>query len=195
MSEVQLFPQMTRSRWDKDELVEALHSASPHVRFLLKELSENDRVAARELKSKRVAYAIVQRICNSSNKDNLVLTHVDDDSGEKTYSLNPEYRDLIKPVVGDAEEPPPTPPRVRRKTLGMGRGRKNMSATDGIADPRGLGRIRQVTQSANGRSIAFPEGVPLDFCQELMAFLNSTAGSPGRYRIVLDSSGPRLEIG
>ncbi len=194
MSDVQLFPQVSRTRWGEDELTEALHSASPHVRFLLKELCEaDDDVPARELKSKRVAYAIVQRICNSSNKDALVLSKLNPETGEKTYRVNPEYRNAVRPIVSECEEPPPTPPRPRRKTFGVGRGRRNMSSLDGIADPHGIGRIRQVTQNSNGRSLAFPDGVPLNFCQELIGFLNSTSIAT-KYRIVLDTTGPRLEV-
>ena len=188
---------MDRARWSDDELTEAVQSASAHVRFLLKELSQSDHVPARELKSKRVAYAIVQRICNSANKDSLVLADVN--GGEKTYHLHPDYRDKVVPLVRDAPVPPPTPVRPRRpKSNGMGRGRRGMSATDGIADPTGgLGasgmRMRRITQNASGRFLAFPEGVSLEFCQDLMGFLNSNAGSI-RYRVVLDAEGPRLEI-
>ena len=195
MSEVQLFPQVGKSKWVQDELAESLAVASPHVRYLLKELSETKgEIAASDLKSKRVSYAIVQRICNSSNKDALVLTNTDPATGEKSYRLNPDYREMVTPIVRDATEPPPTPPRPRRpKNTGMGRGRRSaqMSAVDGIADPQGFGRIRQVTQTTGTRSIAFPSGISLEFCQELISFLNHTGST--RYRVVLDGAGPRLE--
>ena len=192
-SEVQMFhPQPTRNRWDREELADAVQSSSPHVQYLLHELSRAPRVGASQLKSKRVAYAIVQRICNSAGKDSLVL--VEDEDGEKQYFLNPRYRDDIRPLVADAKEPPPSAPKPpRRKSGGLGRMRRGMSAMDGIADPRGtFGSPRRVAQASGGRSIVFPEEVPLAFCQELMGFLNSTGMT--RYRIVLDSEGPRLEV-
>lgn len=194
MAEVQFFGAVSRSAWEDDELADAVQSASAHVRYLLRELSENGSVRASDLKSKRVAYAIVQRICNSSSKDSLVIA--DEEEGEKVYSLNPRYRTKLAPLVKDAPEPPPTPARPRRKKVGVGRGRRQLSATDGIADPRG-GQFsypgRQVTQASGTRFIHFPEGTALEFCQELMAFLNSSSPST-RYRVVLDATGPRLEI-
>ena len=112
MSDIQLFPQVARSKWGEDELGDAIQSSSPHVQFLLKELSEAERVAASDLKSKRVSYAIVQRICSSAGKDPLVL--VDDENGEKMYRLNPTYRTQVSPLVVDVTPPPPTPAKPRR---------------------------------------------------------------------------------
>jgi hypothetical protein len=195
MAGVQLFHAGARSKWDESELADALESASAHVRYLLKELSEKDSVKASELKSKRVAYAIVQRICNSSGKDSLVL--VEEQNGEKVYSLNPKYRRAVTPLVAEASEPPPTPAKPKRKkpTGYPSRGRRGMSATDGIADPSGRSFAiapRQFAQTTGVRSLAFPDGVTLDFCQELISFLNTNPS--GRYRIVLDGAGPRLEL-
>ena len=194
MAEVQLFGAVSKSAWESDELADAVQGSSPHVQYLLKELSEKDSVRASELKSKRVAYAIVQRICNSAKKDSLVFA--EDEDGEKVYSLNPQYREQVTGLVKDATEPPPTPPRPRRKRVGPGRGRRQMSATDGIADPRGGSFSysgRQIAQQSGTRFIHFPEGVSLEFCQQLMAFLNASSQST-RYRIVLDATGPRLEL-
>ena len=194
MSEIQLFPQVGKAPWADDELTEAVQSSSAHVQYLLRELSQAPMVAAAELKSKKVAYAIVQRICNSKNKEPLVIA-TEDETGDRAYSINPDYRAKIIPLVRDAPEPPETPavaPRPKRARLGFRRG---MSAVDGIADPtpKPSSAVRKIAQTSSGRSITFPENTPLEFCQELMNFLN-TGASAIRYRIVLDVDGPRLEI-
>ena len=112
MTEVQLFPkvhrhEVHRNKLSDDELSAALSEASPHVRYLLKELTQTDEIPASKLKSKRVSYAIVQRICNSAGKDSLVGTREDDATGEKIYRVNDEYRDAVKPMVAAAQVPPP----------------------------------------------------------------------------------------
>ncbi len=65
MSDIQLFPQVARSKWGEDELGDAIQSSSPHVQFLLKELSEAERVAASDLKSTKPPYGTAMSYYNS----------------------------------------------------------------------------------------------------------------------------------
>ncbi len=194
MSEVQLISSGTeRNQWRPDELELALEKASSHVRFLLHELALADEVPLREMKSQRVAYAQVQRICNSRGKDALVLSR--EVEGEKRYRINPEYRPVIGPLVATASPPPPSEPKPPREKAPRAprQRRMAMSALDGIADSRPLATpARRISQTSTGRTLPFPEGVTLDFCQELMSFLNATASGP-RYRIILEADGYRLE--
>jgi hypothetical protein len=79
----------------------------------------------------------------------------------------------------------------------MGRRTKGMSALDGIADVRGSfvappPPARRIAQAQSGRTLAIPSQIPIEFCKELMGFLNSTAGGI-RFRIVLEDDGYRLE--
>ncbi len=201
MNEISLFPQMGApppvaggpETWTESELTRAVLAASPHVQYLLRELSEAPFVRASELKSQRVAYAIAQRICSSAGRDPMVL--IGEENGERVYSLNPKYRSVITPLVAQAVQPPPSEPKPRKpRGMGMGRGRR-MSATDGIATTGIVGpsSVRRIHQASAGRTLTLPTDVPIQFCQDLMAFLNSTGST--RYRIVLDTSGPRLELG
>ena len=187
-----------RGAWRRDELEMALGSASGHIRFLLNELTQAPEVAARNLKSKPVAYAQVQRVCNSRGRDPLVLSL--ERGGEKYYSLNPNYRADIESLVAGAEPPPPSepkPPSERRPR--RGRRTLGMSALDGIADVRGTslaaaGTVpaRRIAQTQSGRSLAIPSEISIDFCKELLGFVNATA-SGTRYRIILEDDGYRLE--
>ena len=200
-SDVQFFPQQQQTQrlaWKPEELTEALRGASPHVRYLLRELSEVDKEAsARELKSKRVAYAIVQRICNSSGRDSLVLSRMDETTGEKAYRLNPQYSEQVKSLVRDAPVPPEEPAiRARKKKSPQAEiqrlRRTSISATDGIASSSSMVAPRRLAQGTSAHSLSFPPDVPLEFCQELIRFLNTSSNST-KYRMVLDSQGPKLE--
>ena len=197
MSEVELISSTgQRARWRNDELVEVVESSSGHVRYLLHELGKAESIASRELKSHPVSYAQVQRICNSRGKESLVLSRSVD--GDKHYALNPEYRAVILPLVENVQPPPPSEPKPpREKKPRMGRRTKGMSALDGIADVRGSSvaaapPARRIAQTQSGRSLSIPAEIPIEFCKELMGFLNSTAGGT-RFRIVLEDDGYRLE--
>jgi hypothetical protein len=198
MSEVELISSTgQRARWRSDELAEVVESSSGHVRFLLHELGKAESIAARELKSHPVSYAQVQRICNSRGKESLVLSRTVD--GDKHYALNPEYRTVILPLVENVEPPPPSEPKPpREKKPRMGRRTKGMSALDGIADVRGSfvsappPPARRISQTQSGRTLSIPADIPIEFCKELMGFLNSTGGGT-RFRIVLEENGYRLE--
>jgi len=187
-----------RGRWERDELKQALTGASGHIRYLLHELSLAPEVSARSLQSKPVAYAQVQRVCNSRGRDPLVLSS--ERGGEKFYSLNPEYRDEVGAIVAGAEPPPPTEPRPPSARLPRrGRRTAGMSALDGIADARGTSLAaagappaRRIAQAQSGRSLAIPAEISIDFCKELLGFVNATAAGT-RYRIVLEDDGYRLE--
>jgi hypothetical protein len=187
-----------RGPWDREELELALGSASGHIRFLLRELSEAPEVPAKSLLSKPVAYAQVQRVCNSRSKEPLVIAT--ERGGEKFYSLQPAYRSIIAELVGDAVAPPPTEPKPRgeRRTR-RGRRTAGMSALDGIADVRGTtlpaagaAPVRRIAQAQSGRTLAIPPEISIDFCKELLGFVNATANGT-RYRIILEDDGYRLE--
>ena len=201
MNEISLFPPTGDpppvaggpDTWTDSELTRAVRAASPHVQYLLRELSEAPFVRASQMKSQRVAYAIAQRICSSARKDPMVL--IGEEEGERVYSLNPKYRSVIAPLVAQVEQPPQSEPKPRKpRGMGLGRSRR-MSATTGIATT-GIsmtpGPVRRIRQASSGRSLTLPADIRIQFCQDLMAFLNSTGST--RYRIVLDSSGPRLEL-
>jgi len=197
MSEVELISSTgQRARWRSDELADVVESSSGHVRYLLHELGRAESIAARELKSHPVSYAQVQRICNSRGKESLVLSRTVD--GDKHYALNPEYRAVILPLVENVEPPPPSEPKPpREKKPRMSRRTKGMSALDGIADVRGSfvsapPPARRISQTQSGRTLSIPADIPIEFCKELMGFLNSTGGGT-RFRIVLEENGYRLE--
>jgi hypothetical protein len=197
MSEVELISSTgQRARWRNDELAEVVESSSGHVRYLLHELGKAESIAARELKSHPVSYAQVQRICNSRGKESLVLSRTVD--GDKHYALNAEYRAVILPLVENVEPPPPSEPKPpREKKPRMSRRTKGMSALDGIADVRGSfvsvpPPARRISQTQSGRTLSIPADIPIEFCKELMGFLNSTGGGT-RFRIVLEENGYRLE--
>jgi len=196
MSEVELISSVSeRQHWQRDELAQVVESSSGHVRFLLHELAGAERVAASDLKSHPVPYAQVQRICNSRGKESLVLSRIVD--GDKHYWLNPEYRAIVAPLVATVPSPPPSEPKPpREKKPRMGRCTKNMSALDGIADVRGTTTLaapaRRISQTQSGRSLGIPAEIPIEFCKDLMGFLNATAGGT-RFRIVLEDEGYRLE--
>lgn len=74
-----------------------------------------------------------------------------------------------------------------------------MSALDGIADARGTSLaaagtvpVRRVSQTQSGRTLAIPPEISIDFCKDLLGFVNATAGGT-RYRIILEDDGYRLE--
>jgi hypothetical protein len=197
MSEVELISSVAERRhWERDELAQVIETSSGHVRFLLHELASAERVAAHDLKSHPVSYAQVQRICNSRGKESLVLSRVID--GDKQYWLNPDYRAIVAPLVANVPPPPPSEPKPpREKKPRMGRRTKGMSALDGIADVRGTipavaPPVRRISQTQSGRSLAIPAEIPIDFCKDLMGFLNATGGGT-RFRIVLEDDGYRLE--
>lgn len=196
MSEVELISSVAeRRQWERDELAAVIESSSAHVRFLLHELAGAERVAAHDLKSHPVSYAQVQRICNSRGKESLVLSRVVD--GDKHYWLNPDYRAIVAPLVADVPPPPPSEPKPpREKKPRVSRRTKGMSALDGIADVRGTipaaAPARRISQTQSGRSLAIPAEIPIDFCKDLMGFLNATGGGT-RFRIVLEDDGYRLE--
>ncbi len=188
----------TRGKWSRDELELTLGAASGHIRYLLRELAQAPEVTAADLKSKPVAYAQVQRVCNSRGKEVLVTTS--DRDGVKVYSLNPAYRDDVASIVSGATPPPPSEPkppserRARRGRRGAG-----MSALDGIADARGTTLAaagnpapRRISQAQSGRSLVIPANISIEFCKELLGFVNATGGGT-RYRIVLEDDGYRLE--
>ena len=187
-----------RGKWEREELELALGASSAHIRFLLRELSLAPEVAAGSLQSKPVAYAQVQRVCNSRGKDPLVIST--ERGGEKLYSLNPAYRSLVTTIVAEATLPPPSEP----KPPGMQRPRRSrrtvgMSALDGIADTRGTSLAaagtapaRRISQAQSGRTLSIPPEISIDFCKELLGFVNATAAGT-RYRIVLEDDGYRLE--
>ena len=188
----------SRTPWSKSELEVVLGTASGHIRYLLRELSEADSVAAGQMKSKPVAYAQVQRICNSRGKDALVTSTVA--AGTKHYALNPQYRSAVALLVAGTEPPPPTEPKPpsERRPRGMRR-LQGMSALDGIADSRGTSYSapapapnRRIAQGQAGRSLAIPGDVSIEFCKELLGFVNATANGT-RFRIVLEDDGYRLE--
>jgi hypothetical protein len=196
MSEVELISSVAeRQHWQRDELAQVIESSSGHVRFLLHELAGAERVAASDLKSHPVSYAQVQRICNSRGKESLVMSRIVD--GDKHYWLNPDYRSIITPLVAEVPPPPPSEPKPpREKKPRMGRRTRGMSALDGIADVRGSIPAalppRRISQTQSGRSLGIPAQIPIEFCKDLMGFLNATAGGT-RFRIVLEDDGYRLE--
>jgi hypothetical protein len=51
---------------------------------------------------------------------------------------------------------------------------------------------RRISQTQSGRSLGIPAEIPIEFCKDLMGFLNATAGGT-RFRIVLEDDGYRLE--
>ena len=188
-----------RGKWTHDELELALGAASGHIRYLLRELSQDGRgeVAARDLQSRPVAYAQVQRVCNSRGKEPLVRST--ERGGEKFYSLNPAYRDDIAALVAAAEPPPPSVPKSpEERRARRGRRGQRMSALDGIADSRGTvltapsAPARRIAQAQSGRTLAIPPEISIDFCKELLGFVNATAAGT-RYRIILEDEGYRLE--
>jgi hypothetical protein len=185
-----------RGKWTRDELELTLAQASGHIRYLLWELSQSPDVSGRELKSKPVAYAQVQRVCNSRAKEALVLTT--ERGGERVYSLHPDYRSDVAALVAGATPPPPSEPkppserRARRGRRGAG-----MSALDGdvrgtTLTAAGAPPARRIAQTQSGRSLSIPPEIAIDFCKELLGFVNATSGGT-RYRIVLEDDGYRLE--
>lgn len=188
--------------WSPSELAAKLIDASGHVRFLLKELAGGEPVATSELASRPVAYAQVQRICRSNGKEALVLPGFA--GGAKTYQLHPRYRTQVAELVADATQPPPgekKPPHERvPKTPRLSRRARQGSALDGIADSRGtslpaagsVAPVRRIAQGQSGRGLAIPAEIPIEFCKELLGFINATANG-ARYRIILEDVGYRLE--
>ena len=74
-----------------------------------------------------------------------------------------------------------------------------MSALDGIADVRGTSLAaagapptRRIAQAQSGRTLAIPPEISIDFCKDLLGFVNATAAGT-RYRIILEDDGYRLE--
>jgi hypothetical protein len=74
-----------------------------------------------------------------------------------------------------------------------------MSALDGIADVRGTTLAaagtppaRRIAQAQSGRTLAIPPEISIDFCKDLLGFVNATAAGT-RYRIILEDDGYRLE--
>ncbi|MSR46332.1 MAG: hypothetical protein EXS13_04600 [Planctomycetes bacterium] len=193
-------PAAGRSRWTPDELEATLSDASSHVRYLLRELSQGSEVAASELKSRPVSYAQVQRICNSRGKEALVQPGLR--GGSKCYSLHSAYRTLIARLVADAAVPPPAPPPKapgERKPR-MPRHSKYGSALDGVATltapaapaAAALAPARRLSQGTLGRALAIPAEIEIEFCKELLGFMNGTANGT-RYRIILEDVGYKLE--
>lgn len=188
-----------RAAWSPAELASTLVDASSHVRFLLKELSGGGDVPTAELKSRPVAYAQVQRICSSRGKEPLVLATLR--GATKCYRLHPNYVASIPELVADASAPPPSVPKPpgERKPRQSRRALQG-SALDGIADSRGSSLpaagapppVRRVTQGAGARSLAIPGEIAIEFCKELLSFVNGTANGT-RYRILLEDDGYRLE--
>jgi hypothetical protein len=186
-----------RAKWSRDELDLTLTSASGHIRYLLWELSQAPEVAARDLKSKPVAYAQVQRVCNSRGKEALVVAF--ERGGDRIYSLHPGVRDDVASLVSGALPPPPSEPKPASERKPR-RNRRGMSALDGIATVGGPAPAaasapapaRRISQTQSGRTLSIPPEISIDFCKELLGFVNATAGGT-RYRIVLEDDGYRLE--
>lgn len=187
-----------RSPWRADELEMVLTDASSHVRFLLKELADGGDVPTSRLQSRPVAYAQVQRICSSRGHEPLVVPSLRD--GVKSYALHPAYREQVARLVSDAVVPPPSVPKdpSERKPRRARRSSQD-SALTGIADVRGSSLSiaaaappRRLAQGTLGKSLAIPAEIAIDFCKELLGFMNGTANGT-RYRIILEDDGYKLE--
>ena len=187
-----------RSPWRPEELELVLTTASSHVRFLLRELAEGGEVPTARLKSRPVAYAQVQRICSSRGNEPLVVAVLN--GGVKSYALHPAYREQVTRLVADAAVPPPSVPKdpSERKPRRPRRSSQD-SALTGIADVRGSSLSiplasppRRLSQGTLGKSLAIPQEIAIDFCKELLGFMNGTANGT-RYRIILEDDGYKLE--
>jgi hypothetical protein len=126
-----------------------------------------------------------------------VARPVESVDGDKHTRSIPSYRAVILPLVERIPPPPSEPKPPREKKPRMGRRTKGMSALDGIADVRGSfvsapPPARRISQTQSGRTLSIPADIPIEFCKELMGFLNSTGGGT-RFRIVLEENGYRLE--
>ena len=55
-----------------------------------------------------------------------------------------------------------------------------------------LGEGGPVQPARNGRELLVPDECSLEFCQQLIEFLNTTG--PGNYRLVLDEDGKKVEV-
>jgi hypothetical protein len=101
--------------------------------------------------------------------------------------------------VADAQPPPPTEPKPPSERRPRGR-RQPLSALDGIADTRGSSfqraptsaPVRRIAQTQSGRSLGIPPEISIEFCKELLGFVNATSTGT-RYRIILEDDGYRLE--
>ena len=189
-----------RSKWTASELGAVLADASIHVRFLMHELAEGGEVPTARLKSKPVAYAQVQRICNSRGKESLVVPVMRGET--RCYALHDAWRSTVAGLVAGAQQPPPSIPKPpgERKPRASRRSMQG-SALDGIATSRGsvlsaapavMAPPRRVSQGQTGRSLVVPASIEIDFCKELLGFMNATANGT-RYRIILEDDGYRLE--
>jgi hypothetical protein len=186
-----------RTPWRREELEMVLTDASSHVRFLLKELAEGGEVPTSRLKSRPVAYAQVQRICSSRGNEPLVVPSLN--GGVKSYSLHPAYREQVARLVAEAVVPPPSIPKdpSERKPRRARRSPQD-SALTGIADVRGSSLSipaappRRLAQGTLGKSLSIPQEIEIEFCKELLGFMNGTANGT-RYRIILEDDGYKLE--
>ena len=176
--------------WPEDELEDAVESASPHVRFLLRELCEADGPRTSEqLRSRGIAFAITQRLCRARHYEELVK--VEERGANKLYAIAPQYREQVKQWVENAKEPPPPEPKPRRRRVQAAPAAQTVSFAGTSTYGTAATMQRAPLQQGDERSLAIPDELPLEFCTQLIRFMERGGVS---VRLILDGAGRRLEL-